>query len=221
MEVLMGFWDFFKRKKKKETEPTAEDLAELQKSEEAAKEEPQTTTEETQKKAQKKVKKEKKSETKPESRQQENEEIEGEDIESEPTVEEIEAGPTGKFEIKKTQDGRYVFNLYASNHVIIATSQVYSSSQSAKGGINSVIANAAKAPIEDQTLKKFDTLPYPKWEIYLDKGGAYRFRLNASNGSCVCHSQGYTAKSNCKNGIASIIKTVQNAAIDKAYLATK
>lgn len=125
---------------------------------------------------------------------------------------------TGRFEIKKAKDGRYVFNLYAANHVIVATSQVYSSSQSALVGINSVIANADKAPIEDQSLKSYETYGYPKWEIYVDKGGQYRFRLYAANGSCICHSQGYTSKTNCKNGIDSIIRSSRNAEIDKSYL---
>lgn len=131
-----------------------------------------------------------------------------------PTTEKI----TGRFEIKKAKDGRFVFNLYAANHVIVATSQVYSSSQSALVGINSVIANADKAPIEDQSLKSYETYGYPKWEIYVDKGGQYRFRLYAANGSCICHSQGYTSKTNCKNGIDSIIRSSRNAEIDKSYL---
>lgn len=125
---------------------------------------------------------------------------------------------SGKFEIKKSKDGRYVFNLYASNNVIVATSQVYSSSSSAMNGIKSVIANAPTAPIEDQTLKSFEPLSFPKWEIYRDKGDQYRFRLSASNGSCVCHSQGYTSKANCKKGIESIIKFAAGADITKAYL---
>ena len=125
---------------------------------------------------------------------------------------------SGKFEIKKSKDGRYVFNLYASNNVIVATSQVYSSSSSAMNGIKSVITNAPTAPIEDQTLKSFEPLSFPKWEIYRDKGDQYRFRLSASNGSCVCHSQGYTSKANCKKGIESIIKFAAGADITKAYL---
>jgi uncharacterized protein YegP (UPF0339 family) len=125
---------------------------------------------------------------------------------------------SGFFGIKKSKDDRYVFNLYAANKVIIATSQIYSSSQSAVNGANSVILNAEKASIEDQTLKKYTPQPFPKWEIYKDKGGQYRFRLSASNGSCICHSQGYTSKASCKNGIESIIRTVKNAKIDKAYL---
>lgn len=124
----------------------------------------------------------------------------------------------GSFEIKKSKDGRFVFNLYAKNRVIVATSQIYSSAQSAITGINSVIANAEKATVEDQTLKAFTPQSFPKWEIYIDKAGQFRFRLLATNGSCVCHSQGYTQKSTCKKGIESIIRTVKNAEIDKAYL---
>ncbi len=127
-------------------------------------------------------------------------------------------GPVGKFDLKKSKDGRFVFNLLAANRVIVATSQVYSSSTAAMNGIHSVIANAAKAPVEDQTLKNYTPVGYPKWEIYLDKGNQYRFRLNASNGSCICHSQGYTTKASCKNGIESIIRTVKDADTEKSYL---
>ena len=125
---------------------------------------------------------------------------------------------TGRFEIKKAKDGRYVFNLYAPNHVIVATSQVYTTTQAALNGIQSIIANAAKAPVEDQTMKNYSSRPYPKWEMYEDKGGQYRFRLNAPNGSCIVHSQGYTSKASCKNGIESIIRCSANPEVDKSYL---
>ena len=136
-----------------------------------------------------------------------------------PKAAEEKARVTGRFEIKKAKDGRFVFNLYAPNRVIVATSQVYSSSTAAVNGINSVIANAEKAPVEDWTLKKEpEVLKFPKWEMYIDKGGQYRFKLYAANGSCICHSQGYTAKANCKNGIDSIIRCSRNPEIDKSYL---
>ena len=134
----------------------------------------------------------------------------------------IPKGYSGRFEINRTKDGKkFFFNLYASNKVGIATSQMYSTAQNALNGVRSVIVNAPKALIEDQTLKTYETLPYPKWEIYIDNGGKYRFRLNATNGSCVCHSQGYTSKANCKNGIDSIIRSSRHPEIDKAYLLKK
>ncbi len=146
-------------------------------------------------------------------------EQEGEEI---ATEEETSDAITGRFEINKSRDGKkYFFNLYASNKVGIATSQMYSTAQSALIGVKSVIANAKSAPIEDQTLKSFEPLGFPKWIIYVDKGGKYRFHLAAANGSNVCHSQGYTTKKACKNGIDSIIRSSKNAEIDKAYLLKK
>lgn len=126
----------------------------------------------------------------------------------------------GKFDIRRAKDGRYFFSLYASNYAVIAYSQIYSSSSAAMTGIRSVIANAAKTPIEDTTVKKPITKPFPKWEIYIDKAGEYRFRLYAQNGLCVCHSaHGYTTKGGCKGGIESIIRFASEAAsIDKSYL---
>ena len=54
-----------------------------------------------------------------------------------------------------------------------------------------------------------------KFEIYKDKKGEHRFRLKASNGEIILASEGYTAISGCKNGIASVQK---NAIDDSRFL---
>lgn len=146
-------------------------------------------------------------------------------VEKKPKLEEkvdTRSPRNGSFDIKKSKDGRFVFNLYSSNRVLIATSQVYSSSQSALAGAKSVMANALRAEIEDTTLKNPSPKTYPKWEIYLDRAGEYRFRLNASNASCICHAKaGYSSKSSCKRAIDSIIRIAQDAEIDKTYIGDK
>lgn len=125
----------------------------------------------------------------------------------------------GKFDIRRAKDGRYFFSLYASNHTVIAYSQIYSSITAVNTGIASVIANADKTEIEDTTLKKPVSLPCPKWEIYIDKAGEYRFRLYATNGLCICHSShGYATKGGCKGGIESIKRFAEDATVDKSYL---
>ncbi|MEL6544985.1 MAG: YegP family protein [Myxococcota bacterium] len=53
-----------------------------------------------------------------------------------------------------------------------------------------------------------------KFELYTDKGGEFRFRLKAGNGENILSSEGYSAKSGCKNGIESVKK---NAAMDERY----
>lgn len=45
-----------------------------------------------------------------------------------------------------------------------------------------------------------------KFEIYKDKAGEFRFRLNASNGQNILASEGYTAKTGCLSGIESVKK---------------
>ena len=135
------------------------------------------------------------------------------------TVSESKSTKNGKFDIRRAKDGRFFFSLYASNHVVIAYSQIYASLSSCTNGINSVISNAERANIEDTTLKNPSSLSCPKWEIYIDKAGEYRFRLYATNGQCVCHSShGYSTKSGCKGGIESIKRFAAEARIDKSYL---
>jgi len=135
-------------------------------------------------------------------------------------VTESRATRNGKFDIRKAKDGRFFFNLYASNQVVIASSQMYSSSSAAINGIKSVMVNASKSELEDNTLqKKPEPKPFPKWEMYIDKAGEFRFRLYAPNGNCICHSHGYQSKSGCKGGIDSITRfATEDSGINKTYL---
>lgn len=108
-----------------------------------------------------------------------------------------------RVKIKNAKDG-YMFNLYASNHMIVATSQIYSSLSVCKKGILSVVRNAEIAEIEDQTENDFEVQKNPKFELYVDAGGQFRFRLRATNGEKILASQGYTNKVNCRKGIQSV-----------------
>ncbi len=57
----------------------------------------------------------------------------------------------GKFELKKTSNGQFRFNLKASNGQIIATSESYKTKAAALNGIESVKKNAPEAATDDQT----------------------------------------------------------------------
>lgn len=50
-------------------------------------------------------------------------------------------------------------------------------------------------------------------QIYLDNGGKFRFRLKSSNLETVGHSQGYTTKAACKNGINAVINACKTAEV--------
>ena len=119
----------------------------------------------------------------------------------------------GKFVIKATKTG-FTFSLKAGNGEIIATGgEVYSSLDSCKNGCASVAKNAPIAAIEDQTVEGFATEKNPKFEIYKDKAGEFRFRLKASNGQIIAASEGYVKKDSCKNGIESVKKNAVDAPV--------
>ena len=120
----------------------------------------------------------------------------------------------GKFVIKDTSNGGFKFDLKAGNGEIIASSQIYKSEASCKAGIESVKVNAL-APVEDQTVENFEVLKHPKYEVYTDKAGEFRFRLKAKNGEIIATSEGYKAKASALNGIASIGKNAPDEKTEK------
>lgn len=117
----------------------------------------------------------------------------------------------GKFVLSEAKTG-FKFNLKAGNGQVIATSEIYNTKSAAKNGIESVRKNSG-APVEDQTKEGFETLKNPKYEVYRDKAGEFRFRLKAGNGEIIAVGEGYTAKASCMNGIASIGKNAPDAPI--------
>ncbi|NBI08738.1 DUF1508 domain-containing protein [Colidextribacter sp. OB.20] len=121
----------------------------------------------------------------------------------------------GKFVISKTKNGEFTFNLKAGNgEVILTASESYTSMSSCQGGIASVQKNAL-AHVEDQTAEGFEELTHPKFEVYQDKAGEYRFRLKAKNGENIGKSEGYKAKASCMNGIASVGRNAPDAKIEE------
>ena len=120
----------------------------------------------------------------------------------------------GKFVIKTTKTG-IKFDLKAGNGEVIATSEVYTAEASCRNGIASVQKNAPIAAVENQTVEGFVKEKHPKFEVYMDKAGEYRFRLKATNGEIIAVSEGYKAIASCMNGIESVKKNAPDAKIEK------
>lgn len=118
-----------------------------------------------------------------------------------------------KFSIRSVPTG-YKFDLKAPNGQPIATSEVYETAAACRKGIESVRKNAPKAKLEDQTDEVFSMCTNPKFELFQDKSGAYRFRLKSRNGQVIAISEGYTAKAACENGIESVRKNAPGAEIE-------
>ena len=95
----------------------------------------------------------------------------------------------GKFLMKTNEKGSR-FVLKAGNGEIIGVSETYSSESACKNGI-------------DQTVEG-SKCKNPKFEVYKDKAGEFRFRLKASNGEIILTGESYKAKAGCLKGIESI-----------------
>lgn len=120
----------------------------------------------------------------------------------------------GKFVVRETKTG-VKFDLKAGNGEVIATSEVYTTEAACMKGIESVKKNAPAAAIEDQTEEGFATEKNPKFEVYKDNAGEFRFRLKATNGQVIATGEGYKAKAGCMNGIESVKKNAPDAEVSK------
>ena len=118
----------------------------------------------------------------------------------------------GKFVIRKTGTG-IKFDLKAGNGEVIATSEVYTTEDGCRNGIASVQKNAPVAAVENQTVEGYAAEKHPKFEVYTDKAGEFRFRLKATNGQVIAVSEGYKALAGCLNGVESVKKNAADSAI--------
>ncbi len=119
----------------------------------------------------------------------------------------------GKFIVKTVKTG-FTFNLLATNGQVIANSEVYTTKPACMNGVESVKKNAPIAGLEDQT--EGGSATNPKFELYADKAGEFRFRLKARNGEIIAVSEGYKAKTSCLNGIESVRKNAPDAPVEEA-----
>lgn len=104
----------------------------------------------------------------------------------------------GKFELKQSDSGKFMFNLKAGNGQVILTSQLYDAKNAAEGGIESVRSNAADdARYERKTASNGD--PF--------------FVLKASNGQTIGKSEMYSGEAAMENGIASVKTNAPDAAV--------
>ena len=104
----------------------------------------------------------------------------------------------GKFEIKATANGKFIFNLKAGNGEVILTSQMYKSLVGAKRGIASVKKNAADAA---------------RFETKTAKNGEVFFVLKARNSQVIGQSETYPNEAVLKKGVASVQKNAPDATI--------
>lgn len=104
----------------------------------------------------------------------------------------------GKFEIKKSTNGKFHFNLKAGNGQIILSSEMYETKAACQNGIESIKKNGG------------DEAKYDRRE---SKNGEPYFILKAGNGQEIGRSEMYSGSAAMENGIASVTKNAPDAEI--------
>ncbi len=105
----------------------------------------------------------------------------------------------GKFELKASTNGQFMFNLKATNGQVILTSEQYKAKDDAMDGIASVRKNAANDA---------------NFERKLAKNGEPFFSLKATNGRIIGKSETYSSATAMENGIASVRANAPDAKLE-------
>ena len=119
-----------------------------------------------------------------------------------------------KFRIRQVPSG-FKFDLKAPNGRVVFTSEVYTTAAACRKGIASVRAHAPDAALEDRTEEGWVNRRNPKFELYRDKGGDFRFRLKARNGKVIGISDGYATRTGALGGVDSVMHSAAEAEIEE------
>lgn len=115
----------------------------------------------------------------------------------------------GRYVVLRGKSG-FRFNLLAINGQIVGSSEVYTAKISCLTGIESVRRVAAAASLVELSPKGAPAVPCPRFELYTDRAGQFRFRLRARNGKIILVSEGYARKDGCLKGIESVRKNADS-----------
>ena len=107
----------------------------------------------------------------------------------------------GQFVMRQVPSG-IKFDLLAGNGQVIATSEVYRTAAACRKGMESVRRYGPTAGIGDEEAGEMTA--HPRFGIFRDKAGEYRFRLTSRNGRVIAVSGGYSTKAACFAGIESV-----------------
>lgn len=112
------------------------------------------------------------------------------------------------FDLLEAKNGDWYFNLKAANGEIIGTSELYASKSNANRGARTV---RALVRLANKQLRTQAAPHRERFELFTGEDAKVYFRLRAGNGELMLGSQGYTAKSSAKTGIASVKTNGQDA----------
>ncbi|MEA5010573.1 MAG: YegP family protein [Angelakisella sp.] len=116
----------------------------------------------------------------------------------------------GIFLVSEVGSNEFYFTLKATNGEAIGISQSFLTYSACIDGINSVRKYAATAEMITQGEAK-----YPKFDIFTDDVGKYRFCLYDADANVILASGAYTTKASAINGCEAVKKYSPAAVVEE------
>ena len=117
-----------------------------------------------------------------------------------------------RMELRRTDTG-YKFDLKAANGETVATSEVYATKAACLKGAESVLRSAPTAPAVDP--EQDSVTKNPRFEVFRDRAGRFRFRLRSRNGKIIAVSEPYLTRFGAQQGVEAVRKAARAATDEK------
>lgn len=117
----------------------------------------------------------------------------------------------GVFWMRETTEG-FCFVLRAANGAVVASGREYGSSAECSRVILR-IRKCASVPVEDQTVKRWRAVRSPKFRLWRDERGLFRFCLLDRDEQSILSSKPYRSKAACLKGLDSVRRNAEDAPV--------
>ncbi|HTY74585.1 MAG TPA: DUF1508 domain-containing protein [Candidatus Nanoarchaeia archaeon] len=107
------------------------------------------------------------------------------------------------------------FRLRADDNKIVAIGAAYKTHAGCISGIKNVQKNSGSR-VEDLTKAGGPKIPNPKYQIYKEPSGVFRFRLKAANGDIIAVGEKCESKADCFRGI-EVVKKSSDARVEDRF----
>ncbi len=103
----------------------------------------------------------------------------------------------GKWIIERESDDEFVSKLIASNGEVMLTSEIYTTADGAKSGIETIIRSIAN----------------DNFTIYQDKNKNYYYKISSANNRLLCAGEIYKTKDGCLNAVQSVKRIAEDSPV--------
>ncbi|MBE7081169.1 MAG: DUF1508 domain-containing protein [Clostridiales bacterium] len=103
----------------------------------------------------------------------------------------------GKWIIERESDDEFVSKLIASNGEVMLTSEIYTTADGAKSGIETII----RSIVNDN------------FTIYQDKNKNYYYKISSANNRLLCAGEIYKTKDGCLNAVESVKRIAEDSPV--------